>query len=143
VYWTVSTLPAVYILAFTSVNPSVVMVLMGIAYSCIPAVLWPSLALIIPEDKFATAYGLQMAIGNTALVIVYAMIGVVAEDYSNAAALMMLAAFAFVGFSMALLWNYFDYYEMDSIANKPTPPEDDTDEGDENKGVSDLSYRKI
>jgi MFS family permease len=136
------TLPALFIMAHGSLNPAVVMVLMGTAYSFIPSVLWPSLALIVPEDKFATAYGLQMAVGNTALVFVYAFVGYVAEEYSIAASLMMMVAFAFMGFMMSLLWNYFDYYEMNSVANKPTPPEED-DEEDENADPSDLNFRKL
>lgn len=42
------TLPALFIMAHGQTNPAVVMVLMGIAYSFIPSVLWPSLALIVP-----------------------------------------------------------------------------------------------
>jgi len=115
------TLPALYILAFSTITPVVTMVLIGLAYSFIPAVLWPSLAIIIPEERFATAYGLQMSAANSVLVFVYAVVGVLAEEYSAAAALMLMAAFAFMGFVMTLIWNYLDYYDMNSIANRPTP----------------------
>lgn len=54
----------------------------------------------------------------------------------------MMVAFGLMGFVMSLLWNYFDYYEMNSVANKPTPPEEEED-NDENADPSDLNFRKL
>lgn len=43
------------------------MTMMGIAFSLIPAVMWPSVALIVDRDKLGTAYGLMTMIQNIGL----------------------------------------------------------------------------
>lgn len=42
-------------------------VLMGIAFSLIPAVMWPSVAYIVPDGKLGTAYGLMTLVQNIGL----------------------------------------------------------------------------
>ena len=39
----------------------------GIAFSLIPAVMWPSVAYVVPESKLGTAYGLMTMIQNIGL----------------------------------------------------------------------------
>jgi MFS family permease len=43
------------------------MAMMGIAFSLIPAVMWPSVAYIVDEQKLGTAYGLMTMIQNIGL----------------------------------------------------------------------------
>ena len=43
------------------------MVMMGIAFSLIPAVMWPSVAYIVDQAKLGTAYGLMTMIQNIGL----------------------------------------------------------------------------
>jgi MFS family permease len=43
------------------------MTLMGIAFSLIPAVMWPSVAYIVEQNKLGTAYGLMTMIQNVGL----------------------------------------------------------------------------
>ncbi len=40
------------------------MAMMGIAFSLVPAVMWPSVALIVDSSKLGTAYGLMTMIQN-------------------------------------------------------------------------------
>ncbi|RCK72622.1 MAG: major facilitator superfamily MFS_1 [Ignavibacteriae bacterium] len=61
------------------------MSMMGIAFSLIPAVMWPSVALVVDESKLGTAYGLMTMIQNIGLFLFNLLIGW-ANDYSNASA---------------------------------------------------------
>lgn len=59
------------------------MSMMGIAFSMIPAVMWPSVALIVDEAKLGTAYGLMTMIQNIGLFGFNLLIGW-ANDFSAA-----------------------------------------------------------
>ena len=43
------------------------MVLLGIAFSLVPAAMWPSVAKIIPESRIGTAYGAMFSLQNLGL----------------------------------------------------------------------------
>jgi MFS family permease len=43
------------------------MAIMGIAFSLVPAVMWPSVAYLVDESKLGTAYGLMTMIQNIGL----------------------------------------------------------------------------
>jgi len=60
-------IPVFLIMAYTSVNLLVPMAMMGIAFSLIPAVMWPSVAYIVDQSKLGTAYGLMTMIQNIGL----------------------------------------------------------------------------
>jgi MFS family permease len=61
------------------------MAMMGIAFSLIPAVMWPSVAIIVDSSKLGTAYGLMTMIQNIGLFGFNLLIGF-ANDYSSASA---------------------------------------------------------
>ena len=56
---------------------------MGVAFSLIPAVMWPSVAYIVDQSKLGTAYGLMTMIQNIGLFGFNLLIGW-ANDYSHA-----------------------------------------------------------
>jgi MFS family permease len=60
-----------------------VMAMMGVAFSLIPAVMWPSVAYIVDQSKLGTAYGLMTMIQNIGLFGFNLVIGW-ANDYSHA-----------------------------------------------------------
>jgi len=62
-----------------------VMAMMGVAFSLIPAVMWPSVAYIVDQAKLGTAYGLMTMIQNIGLFGFNLIIGW-ANDYSHASA---------------------------------------------------------
>ena len=64
-------------------NIAIPMVIMGIAFSLIPAIMWPSVALIVDHSKLGTAYGLMTMIQNIGLAGFNLMVGW-ANDYSSA-----------------------------------------------------------
>jgi MFS family permease len=61
------------------------MAMMGIAFSLVPAVLWPSVAIIVDSSKLGTAYGLMTMIQNIGLFGFNLLIGF-ANDTAGASA---------------------------------------------------------
>jgi MFS family permease len=78
-------IPVYLMMAYTSVNLYVPMAMMGVAFSLIPAVMWPSVAYIVEQSKLGTAYGLMTMIQNIGLFGFNLLIGW-ANDYGNASA---------------------------------------------------------
>src|SRR5580693_6336662 len=76
-------IPVYLMMAYTQVNLYVPMAMMGVAFSLIPAVMWPSVAYIVDQSKLGTAYGLMTMIQNIGLFGLNLIIGW-ANDYSNA-----------------------------------------------------------
>ena len=64
-------------------NIAIPMMMMGIAFSLIPAIMWPSVALIVDHSKLGTAYGLMTMIQNIGLAGFNLLVGA-ANDMSNA-----------------------------------------------------------
>jgi MFS family permease len=60
-------IPVYLMMAYTQVNLYVPMAMMGVAFSLIPAVMWPSVAYIVDQSKLGTAYGLMTMIQNIGL----------------------------------------------------------------------------
>ena len=79
--------PVYLIMAYTHTQTALYlpMAMMGIAFSLIPAVIWPSVAYIVDQSKLGTAYGLMTAIQNIGLFGFNIVIGG-ANDYSHASA---------------------------------------------------------
>jgi len=78
-------IPVYLMMAYTQVNLYVPMAMMGVAFSLIPAVMWPSVAYIVDQAKLGTGYGLMTMIQNMGLFGFNLLIGW-ANDYSHASA---------------------------------------------------------
>jgi MFS family permease len=78
-------IPVYLMMAYTHINLYVPMAMMGVAFSLIPAVMWPSVAYIVDQAKLGTAYGLMTMIQNIGLFGFNLLIGW-ANDYSHASA---------------------------------------------------------
>jgi MFS family permease len=76
-------IPVYLIMAYTNVNLYIPMAMMGIAFSLIPAIMWPSVAYIVDPAKLGTAYGLMTMIQNIGLFGFNLLIGW-ANDYAHA-----------------------------------------------------------
>src|ERR1700683_2833888 len=68
-------IPVYLLMAYTQVNLYVPMAMMGIAFSLIPAVMWPSVAYIVEQSKLGTAYGVMTMIQNIGLFGLNLLIG--------------------------------------------------------------------
>ena len=64
---------------FTHFNIYILMVLLGIAFSLVPAAMWPSVAKIIPEHRIGTAYGAMFSLQNLGLFGVPILAGTVLD----------------------------------------------------------------
>ena len=63
-----ATLIPVYLaMVYTSVPLWLVIAFMGIAFSLIPAVMWPSVAYLVPEGRLGTAYALMTLVQQVGL----------------------------------------------------------------------------
>ena len=76
-------IPVYLMMGYTRVSLYVPMAMMGVAYSLIPAVMWPSVAYIVDQSKLGTAYGLMTMIQNIGLAGLNLLVGW-ANDYGHA-----------------------------------------------------------
>ena len=60
---------------------TIVMIVLGIAFSLVPSAMWPSVPKIIPEKQLGTAYALIFWVQNWGLMGVPYIIGVVLDNY--------------------------------------------------------------
>ncbi len=84
-YGSLLLIPVYLLMGYTHVSLYVPMAMMGIAFSLIPAVMWPSVAYVVPEQKLGTAYGLMTLIQNIGLAGFNLLIGW-ANDVTGASA---------------------------------------------------------
>jgi MFS family permease len=78
-------MPVYLMIVYTHVSLYVPMAMMGLSFSLIPAVMWPSVAYIVPQSKLGTAYGLMTMIQNIGMAGFNLMIGW-ANDHTHASA---------------------------------------------------------
>jgi MFS family permease len=87
------------------------MAMMGIAFSLIPAVMWPAVAYLVEQSKLGTAYGLMTMIQNIGLAGFNLMVGW-ANDHSHAGTsnpggyslgMWIFSILGFLGFTFAFL----------------------------------------
>ncbi len=84
-YGSLLIIPVYLIMAYTHLSLYIPMAMMGIAFSLIPGVMWPSVAYIVDQSKLGTAFGLMTMIQNIGLAGFNLMIGW-ANDYTGASA---------------------------------------------------------
>jgi MFS family permease len=65
--------------ALTGFVPYIPLFFLGVAFSLVPAAMWPSVAKIVEENRLGTAYGLMFTIQNYGLMIFPAIIGKVLD----------------------------------------------------------------
>ncbi|MFN8208060.1 MAG: MFS transporter [Bacteroidales bacterium] len=68
--------------AFTHANPYVMCGFLGVAFSLVPAAMWPSVARIVNEKQLGTAYGMMFSLQNLGLFAVPILAGYII-DISN------------------------------------------------------------
>jgi hypothetical protein len=85
--------------------------MMGVAFSLIPAVMWPSVAYIVDQNRLGTAYALMTLIQQIGFFALNLMIGN-ANDYAHAGldnprgyglGMLIFSVLGFVGLAFAVL----------------------------------------
>ncbi|MFN3781899.1 MAG: MFS transporter, partial [Candidatus Kapaibacteriota bacterium] len=71
--------PVYLIMVYTKITLFIPMSIMGIAFSLIPAVMWPSVAYVVDDDKLGTAYGIMTMVQNIGLFTTNLLIGYLNE----------------------------------------------------------------
>ena len=65
--------------AFTDLQPHLPMILLGVAFSLVPAAMWPSMVKLVDEKQMGTAYGLMYSIQNLGLFAVPILAGIILD----------------------------------------------------------------
>ena len=97
-------IPVYLIMAYMKIPLLIPMAIMGISFSLIPAVMWPSVAYIVEESRLGTAYGLMTMIQNIGLAGFNFLIGW-ANDFSGGYTLGMwfFSILGILGFAFAFM----------------------------------------
>ncbi len=97
--------PAHSLLALTSLHPAVSMVMLGFSFSLVPAALWPTIPLIIEEERLGTAFGMMTLLQNIGMTAVPWLAGKITDisggDYTYT--MIMFASLGFVGLIFSIL----------------------------------------
>jgi MFS family permease len=104
-------MPVYLMMAYGHISLYVPVCLMGIAFSLIPAVMWPSVAYIVDESRLGTAYALMTLIQQIGFFIMNLLIGK-ANDFAHAGpdnpggyalGMWIFSILGFVGLTFAIL----------------------------------------
>jgi MFS family permease len=103
--------PVYLMMAYSPTSLYIPVSMMGIAFSLIPAVMWPSVAYIVDQSRLGTAYALMTLIQQIGFFMLNLLIGK-ANDYSHAGldnpggyalGMWIFSILGFVGLALAIL----------------------------------------
>jgi len=114
---------------FTTLTPHIPMILLGVAFSLVPAAMWPSMVRLVDDKQIGTAYGLMYSIQNLGLWGVPLLAGKIldrtnpagAETLNYTPTMLLFIGLSFLGLVFALLLKYQDKrkgYGVDLPLNK-------------------------
>lgn len=104
-------MPVYLMIAYSPTSLYVPVSMMGIAFSLIPAVMWPSVAYIVEQSRLGTAYALMTLIQQIGFFLLNLLIGK-ANDYSQAGlnnpsgyalGMWIFSVLGFVGLALSIL----------------------------------------
>jgi MFS family permease len=104
-------MPVYLMMGYTNVTLYVPVCMMGVAFSLIPAVMWPSVAYIVNQNRLGTAYALMTLIQQIGFFLLNLLIGH-ANDYAHAGldnprgyglGMWIFSILGFVGMTFAIL----------------------------------------
>lgn len=93
--------------------------LLGLAFSIIPAALWPCLVILVPSHLFGTAYGIMEAMINAGNLAMYYGITALLDGQSFFTAIMIFLFMATAGFILSTIWLVLDL-KTGNWCNLPT-----------------------
>ncbi len=97
-------IPTYLLMGFTSIYPAWPMIVLGLAFSLVPAAMWPAVPLIVREERVGTAFGLMTMIQNIGLMVFPYLNGKLRDmTHTYTASMVMFATLGFFGFIFALL----------------------------------------
>ncbi len=96
--------PVYVIMGYTDISLYIPMFFMGLSFSLIPAVIWPSVAMIVPERSLGTAYGLMTMVQAVGLSFFNIFVGYINDSTgSYGVGMWIFSSLSFVGLLFAFL----------------------------------------
>lgn len=104
-------IPVFLLMAYTNVSLYVPMAMLGFAFTLVPAIIWPSVAYLVPQRTLGTALGVMTMIQNLGMTGMNEILGR-ANDAAGASAsnpagylamMKILTVMGFIGFALAFL----------------------------------------
>jgi nitrate/nitrite transporter NarK len=101
---------------FTTIYPHIPMILLGVAFSLVPAAMWPSMVRLVKDKEIGTAYGLMYSIQNLGLWGVPLLAGKIldktnpvgTETLNYTPTMLLFILLSFLGLVFALMLKYQD-----------------------------------
>ena len=114
---------------FTTIPPHIPMILLGVAFSLVPAAMWPSMVRLVKDKEIGTAYGLMYSIQNLGLWGVPLLAGIIldrtnpagTETLNYTPTMLLFILLSFLGLVFALMLKFQDKrkgYGVDLPLNK-------------------------
>ncbi|HFE51904.1 MAG TPA: MFS transporter, partial [Bacteroidetes bacterium] len=105
-------IPAHLLMGITHIYPAWPMIALGAAFVLVPAAMWPSVPLIVPEERVGTAYGLMTTIQNIGLALFPFLNGELRDlTHTYTSSMLMFASLGFFGLIFAILLKRADAKE--------------------------------
>ena len=105
-------IPAFLLMGFTTIPPRWPMIMLGAAFVLVPAAMWPSVPLIVPEELTGSAFGLITMIQNIGLALFPWLNGKLRDvTHTYTASMLMFATLGLVGLVFAVLLKRADSRE--------------------------------
>ena len=112
-------IPSHLLMGVTNIYPVFPMILLGAAFVLVPAAMWPSIPLIVREERVGTAFGLMTAIQNVGLALFPFLNGLLRDSTSDyTASMLMFASLGVVGLVFAFLLKRADKREGGKLENE-------------------------
>lgn len=112
-------IPCHLLMGLTYLYPVYPMIGLGIAFVLVPAAMWPSVPMIVKEERTGTAFGLMTAIQNIGLGLFPLLNGFLRDKtHSYTASSLMFASLGVVGLIFALLLKKADSKEEGILESK-------------------------
>ncbi|MDW3229991.1 MAG: MFS transporter [Acidobacteriota bacterium] len=104
--------PCHLLMGLTMIYPAYPMIFLGIAFVLVPAAMWPSIPMVVREERTGTAFGLMTAIQNIGLGLFPLVNGFLRDKtHSYTASSIMFAGLGLLGLVFALLLKRADTRE--------------------------------
>jgi MFS family permease len=115
-------IPAHLAMGLTTLTPAIPMIVLGAAFVLVPSAMWPSVPLIVEEQRVGTAFGLMTAIQNIGLLTFPYLNGRLRDaTHGYTASQVMFGALGLVGLLFALLLWKADRREGGVLERGRTP----------------------
>ncbi|MDH7492483.1 MAG: MFS transporter [Candidatus Saccharicenans sp.] len=109
-------IPCHLLMGLTRIYPAYPMVFLGVAFVLVPAAMWPSVPMVVREERTGTAFGLMTAIQNIGLGLFPLLNGLLRDKtHSYTASSIMFACLGLVGLMFAFLLKRADARESNIL----------------------------